>query len=94
MMNWEGFGRKQSWPNAGTIPAFSWRDQGKTLKASVMVASAPAEVLLVHRPNSSLERYLETCQFDITPCTYPLNIHAEIIFISRVPSGVTDLISK
>jgi hypothetical protein len=31
MMNWEGFGRKRSWPNWGTIPAFAWRETHKKI---------------------------------------------------------------
>jgi hypothetical protein len=27
MINWKGFGRKMSWSNQGTIPAFSWTDE-------------------------------------------------------------------
>jgi hypothetical protein len=29
IMNWKGFGRKRSWPNGVTIPAFLWRDWKK-----------------------------------------------------------------
>jgi hypothetical protein len=30
MMNWKGFGRKQSGPNRGTIITFALRAKGKT----------------------------------------------------------------
>jgi hypothetical protein len=32
MMNWKGFGRKQSWYNRGTVPTYAWRDCGKPTK--------------------------------------------------------------
>jgi hypothetical protein len=32
MMNWKGFGRKRSWPNQDTIPAFAWKNWGKSQK--------------------------------------------------------------
>jgi hypothetical protein len=32
MMNWKGFGRRQSWPNLGALPAFFRRILRKTVK--------------------------------------------------------------
>jgi hypothetical protein len=29
MTNWKGFGRKQSWPNQGTIAPFAWQGERK-----------------------------------------------------------------
>jgi hypothetical protein len=31
-MNWKGSGRKRSWPNLSTSPAFVWKDRGKSTK--------------------------------------------------------------
>jgi hypothetical protein len=42
MTNGKGLEEKRSWPNLGTIPAFSWRDWGKPLKISISLASATA----------------------------------------------------
>jgi hypothetical protein len=34
---WKGFGRKRSWLNRGTIPAFAWRATGKPREISVRI---------------------------------------------------------
>lgn len=38
IMNWKGLGRKRSWPNGGTLPAFAWKDRIKPRKVSVRIA--------------------------------------------------------
>jgi hypothetical protein len=49
MINWKGFGRKQPWPNQGTVPAFTWRDYEKPQNPSVMIAGSntPSSTLSV-----------------------------------------------
>jgi hypothetical protein len=44
MMNRKGFGRKWSWPNLGTVPAFAGRDYRKARKTVVRIDSVPDEI--------------------------------------------------
>lgn len=48
-------GRKQSWPNWGTLPAFSWTDWGKSLKSLFRIGDVAAEIQTKHL--LSLEHY-------------------------------------
>jgi hypothetical protein len=43
-----------SWLNRGTVPAFAWRDWRKPRKASVKIASIPAEIQAEHLPNTCI----------------------------------------
>jgi hypothetical protein len=47
-MNWKGFGRKRSWPNRDTIPAFAWNNREKGLKTEDF--RCPAEARNEHLP--------------------------------------------
>jgi hypothetical protein len=49
----QGFGRKWSWPDQGTIPAAAWEDQAKTRKASVRISEVPNELQTKHLLNRS-----------------------------------------
>jgi hypothetical protein len=42
-MNWNGLGRKRSWPDRGTISVFACRDKGKPRKL-IRIADDPAEI--------------------------------------------------
>jgi hypothetical protein len=53
MMNWEGFGRKQSCANPGTLRAFVWGCWVERHKT----ASVPTEMRTQHLQNMSLESY-------------------------------------
>jgi len=52
MINWKGFGRKQPWPNQGTVPAFTWRDYEEPQNPSVMIAGGPSKMLIQNTPNT------------------------------------------
>jgi hypothetical protein len=43
MVNWKGFGRKRSWLNQGTIPAFAWREWVRP-RNPLRVADVSAEI--------------------------------------------------
>jgi hypothetical protein len=50
MINWKIFGRKRSWPNRGTIQAFSWWDWVKLWETSVKIADDPADIRTEYIP--------------------------------------------
>jgi hypothetical protein len=55
MMNWEGFGRKWSWPN---FKVLSWHLPGgteETMKTSVRIVSLQVEILNWDLPNTKQE---------------------------------------
>jgi hypothetical protein len=53
MINWEGLGRKRTWPNRGTILSFPWRDGGKPQITLVTKAEIKVKV------NFSLEQAMK-----------------------------------
>jgi hypothetical protein len=55
-VNWKGSGRKQAWPNRGTITEFVWRDWGRRRKTSVRIANVLDGITTI-TPNVSSERY-------------------------------------
>jgi hypothetical protein len=54
--DWKGCGRKRSWSNRDTIPAFGWRALRKP-RTAFKVAGILAEIRTEHIPNTDLERY-------------------------------------
>lgn len=46
----DGFRRKQSWSNKGTIPKFAWNDYGKPRKVSFGIGGALTEITTQHLP--------------------------------------------
>jgi hypothetical protein len=48
----KGLGRRQSYPNRGTIPSFDWRNWGKPWIFSVIVAGVPALIRTERLPNA------------------------------------------
>jgi hypothetical protein len=47
-MNWKWFGRKQLWPNQGTILEFAWRYCEKSWETSVWIVGFLAQILTKH----------------------------------------------
>jgi hypothetical protein len=54
MMNCKGLGRKQSWPNWGSIPAFAWKGYRKPQNISVRTAEVEAMIQTEHLLNMSV----------------------------------------
>jgi hypothetical protein len=54
------FGRKWSWPDRGTIPAFVWRDWAEIRKCSVSAADVVADIWTEHVPNTSVYDYRQS----------------------------------
>jgi hypothetical protein len=52
MINWKWLGRKFSWPKWATIPAFSWRNWGKSQRTSVTIAVDPTTIWTEHLPDT------------------------------------------
>jgi hypothetical protein len=55
--NWKGFGRKQLWPNRGTISSTALRGWGKPRKLPVSIAGVPFEIRTEHLRIRVSERY-------------------------------------
>jgi hypothetical protein len=56
-MKWKLFGKKQPYPNGGTILALALEDLTETTKHRSQDTDAPAEIQPEHLPNASLQRY-------------------------------------
>jgi hypothetical protein len=61
-MKWKRSGRKQSWPNRGTIPALPGGTERHHENRS-HDSRCPAEIRAQHYPKSSLDRYRRTNGF-------------------------------
>lgn len=59
MMSWNGFDRKWSRSDWGTIPGFAWRDQGKPWITPIMISGFTMEIWIEHL----LDRSLECCPY-------------------------------
>jgi hypothetical protein len=55
MINWKGFGRKRSWSIRDIIPAFAWRNPGKSRNTSVRIACILVENRNEPLPNITVE---------------------------------------
>jgi hypothetical protein len=58
VMNWEGFGRKRSWPSRDITSAGTWTDRKKLRKLSFRIADVLVYTRTEHFSNTSLETSL------------------------------------
>jgi hypothetical protein len=57
LMNWEGYGRKPSWPDRGDIPVFTRTDWAKPWNTYFRILRVPAESRTRHLPSVNVERF-------------------------------------
>jgi hypothetical protein len=84
MMILKECGRKRSWPNRGTIQAFTWRVSGKPRKSLIKIGCVSAEIRMECSPN------LEEWKFHTTQSINP----DYAIFMCRVKMKIDPLFAN
>jgi hypothetical protein len=79
-----GFGRKRSLHDQGTVPAFAWRDCGEPRGTLVKVAGVRALI----PTKDPLNTLLELCRYTILLDTY----FVILILVLYIPSITTSMI--